>query len=138
MLESWQIAWRNGIVPNLSTAALGALAAGLACDDPALMQGATTNPPPLESLKDCPVAAACAVCYGPWKGDGLATVGEVEEVFAGVCHMADEALGEPSAVRYFLNWFDDTPREEALLLLLAEVGIALAGRRPVKPVTPAA
>ena len=138
MLASWQIAWRDGIAPSLSTAALEALAAGLAWDDPALIRGATTNPPPLESLKDCPVEAACAVCYGAWKGDGRATVGEVEEVFAGVCHMADEALGEPSAVRYFLNWFDDTPREEARLLLLAEVGIALAERRPVMPAEPAA
>jgi len=138
MLASWQITWRNGIVPQLSTPALNALAAGLACNDPAVLQGATTNPPPLESLKDCPVEAACALCYGPWKGDRLATVGEVEEFFAGVCHMADVALGEPAAVRYFLNWIDDTPREEARLLLLAEVGIALAERRLVKPATPAA
>ena len=41
---------------------------------------------------------------------------------------ADTRLGEPAAVRYFLNWFDDTPRDEMRRQLLAEVNRALAER----------
>ena len=58
----------------------------------------------------------------------LGTVGEVEEFFARVCFEADQRLGEPAACRWFLNWFDDTPREDILRELLAEVDAALAAR----------
>ena len=58
----------------------------------------------------------------------METVGEVEETFARVCFEADQRLGEPAAVRYFLNWYDDTPRDEMRKQLLAEVERALADR----------
>jgi hypothetical protein len=63
-----------------------------------------------------------------WQGDGLETVGEVEEYFARICFEADQRLGEPAAVRYFLNWFDDTPRVEMRRELLDEVNGTLAER----------
>lgn len=135
-VESWRTVWRGGFAPVLSTAGLEALAKALRDDDPRLTQGSTTTPPPLICVQDWPVEAADAVGFCGWQGDGLGTVGQVEEHFARCCHAANERLGEPgepAACRWFLNWFDDTPRADMRRELLAEVELALAGRLP--PVT---
>ncbi len=128
-MESWRKVWREGIAPQLSPEALDALRDGLARDDARLLQGATTAPPPLQCVQDWPVEACCALGYGGWQGDGLETVAEVEQYFAETCFEADRLLGEPAAVRWFLNWYDETPRDEMRRLLLAEVHHTLARRR---------
>jgi hypothetical protein len=128
-MESWQKVWRDGLAPLVSTEGLAVLARALASDDPRLLQGATTTPPPLTCVQDWPVEAACAVGYCGWQGDGLETVAEVEEYFARVCFELDQRLGEPAACRWFLNWFDETPRVEMRRLLLGEVQRTLAERR---------
>jgi len=128
MMESWRKVWRQGLAPHVSTAGLEALRRALVEDDARLVQGTTTTPPPLQSLHEWPVEAACVLGYCGWQGDGLETVAEVEEFFAQLCFEADHALGEPAASRWFLNWFDDTPREEMRSLLLAEVNQTLARR----------
>jgi hypothetical protein len=127
-MESWRKVWRDGLAPHLSAAGLEALRQALMADDERLIQGATTVPPPLMSVQDWPVEAACVLGYCGWQGDGLATVGEVEEYFAKMCFEADKALGEPASCRWFLNWFDETPRPEAVRELLAEVNRTLAER----------
>jgi hypothetical protein len=100
----------------------------LVSDDTRLLQGATTTPPPLQCVQDWPVEAACALGYCGWQGEGLETVAEVEEFFARMCFEIDHRLGEPAACRWFLNWFDETPREEMRQQLLAEVYLTLAER----------
>jgi hypothetical protein len=55
-------------------------------------------------------------------------VGEVEAAFALVCRDAGERLGGPTAVRYFLNWFEETERPHMRHALLAEVERTLAER----------
>jgi hypothetical protein len=132
-METWRKVWREGVAPQLSTAGLEALRQGLLSDDSRLLQGATTTPPPLQCVQDWPVEAACALGYCGWQGDGLETVGEVEEFFAKVCFEADQLLGEAAACRWFLNWFDDTPRPEMRRLLLAEVNRSLAHRLAQSP-----
>jgi hypothetical protein len=127
-MESWRKVWREGFAPVLSTAGLQALRKALASDDGRLTQGATTTPPPLMCVQEWPVEGACALGYCGWQGDGLETVGEVEEFFARSCFEADQRLGEPAACRWFLNWFDDTPRDEMRRELLAEVNLVLAER----------
>ena len=127
-MEAWRKVWREGLVPLLSTKGLQALKQGLLRDDGRLTQGTTTTPPPMQCVLDWPVEGACVVGYCAWQGDGLETVGDVEEFFARVCFEADQRLGEPAAVRYFLNWYDDTPRDEMRKQLLAEVERALADR----------
>ncbi len=127
-MESWRNTWRKGVAPLLSTESLEALRQALANDDPHLLQGATTTPPPLQCVQDWPVEAACALGYCGWKGDGLETVAEVEEFFARMCFEIDQQMGEPAACRWFLNWFDDTPREEMRRELLVEVQRSLAQR----------
>jgi hypothetical protein len=127
-MESWRKVWREGLAPPISTAGLEALRRGLLTDDARLLQSATTSPPPLACVQDWPVDGACALGYCGWQGDGLETVAEVEEYFARSCFECDQLLGEPAACRWFLNWFDETPREEMRRLLLAEVNRSLAQR----------
>ncbi len=132
-MESWKKVWRDGVEPLLSIEGLQALHQGLATDDGRLLQGATTTPPPLACVQDWPVEGACALGYCGWVGDGLETVGEVEEFFARMCFEIDQRLGEPAGCRWFLNWFDETPRDEMRELLLAEVDRSIQLRREVEP-----
>jgi hypothetical protein len=127
-MEAWRKVWREGLAPLMSTNGLQALKRGLLRDDSRLTQGATTVPPPMQCVLDWPVEGACVVGYSAWQGDGLETVGEIEEVFARTCFEADQRLGEPAAVRYFLNWYDDAPRDEMRKQLLTEVARVLSDR----------
>ncbi len=138
MNESWRKVWRAA-APLLSTGGLTALAKALRDDDPRLIQGATTTPPPISCVLDWPCEAGCLFAYCGWQGDGLDTVGEVEEAFARVCWETDQALGEPAGCRWLLNWFDETPRETVIRELLPEVELALSTRADrTPPPTPAA
>jgi hypothetical protein len=128
-MESWRKVWREGLAPHLSTPGLEALKRALVSDDARLLQGATTTPPPLQCVQDWPVEAACVLGYCGWQGDGLETVAEVEEFFARLCFETDQTLGEPAACRWFLNWFDETPRADMRTQLLAEVNRTLRQRR---------
>ena len=131
-MESWRHTFRNGFVPVFSTKGLEALRDALRSDDPRLLQSATTQLPPLMCVQDWPVEGADAVAYTGWQGDGLETVGEVEEYFARCCFEADQRLGEPAACRWFLNWYDDTPRDEMRRELLVEVELAIRSRQPAE------
>lgn len=121
--------WREGFAPFLSQEALVALRGGVASHDPRLIQGATTVPPPLQCVQDWPVEAACAVGYCFWQGDGLATVGEVEEAFARLCFECDQRMGEPAVCRHWLNWYDETPWNEMAAIFIIELDREIARRR---------
>lgn len=127
-MESWRKVWREAVVSLLSRRALESLKKGLEEDDPALIQRATTDPPPLAVCADWDVGGACLLGYCGWRGEGLETVGEVEEFFARICYEIDKRLGEASGCRHLLNWFDETLRPEMRRELLAEVNLALEGR----------
>jgi hypothetical protein len=126
--QPWQHAFRRGIAPSLSLRALHALRVALERDDARLLQGATTQPPPLQCVQHHPCEKACLVAYAGWQGEGLTTVAEVEGYFARLCQEANERLGEPAAVRFFLNHWDETDRPTARRQLLAEVDRELAER----------
>src|SRR5262245_1509631 len=127
-MENWKRVWRRGVAPLLSMGSLESLREALERDDPTLIQGATTRPPPLQCVGDWRVEACCALCYCGWQGDGLNTVAEVEEFFARLCRGIDDLLGEPAACRWFLHWFDETPRDRMRSELLCEVCRTLARR----------
>jgi hypothetical protein len=129
-LESWRAVWRRGIAPTLPTAGLKALEVALATDDKALVQGATTTPPPLMCVADYQCEAGCAIAYCGWKGLALRTVEEVDRYYQETLHKADQALKQPAGSRWFLNWFDDRPRGEMRRDLLAEVRRELRYRLP--------
>lgn len=121
-MESWRKVWREGIASLLSTQSLLALKEALDKDDPALIQGATITPPPLQCVQDWPVEAACPIAYAGWQdGEGRDVVADVEEFFARVCFECDQLMEEPAACRHFLCWWDNTPRNKARLALLEEV-----------------
>lgn len=131
-MESWRQVWREGFAPLLPIDGLEALSVALRDDDKRLVQGATTTPPPLMCVQDWPVEAGDALCFigaSTLGGFGVATVGECEEFFAKCCFEADQKLGEPAACRWFLNWYDDTPRDEMRRELLAEVAKEIIRRK---------
>ncbi len=130
-LASWRKVWRDGFAPVLPTAGLVALAQALRDDDARLLQGATTQPPPMQRMQGWPVEGACATAFCGWM-DGISTVGEAEEFFARSCFEADQLLGEPAACRYFLTWFDNTPRERMRAELLPEVEAELERRESLE------
>lgn len=132
-MESWRKVWRDGFAPQLSTRGLAVLQLALVNDDPRLIQGATTSPPPLQCVGDWPVEGCCALGYCGWQTEGLESVADVEEDFARLCFEADQLLGEPAACRYFLNWYDEVPRAEMRSELLAEIQLALRDRLPLTP-----
>jgi hypothetical protein len=120
-MEKWRRVWREGIASLLSNEALLALRAALRDDDPLLLQGATCYPPLLDLLRDRPIESACALGWCGWKGEGLDSVLQVEAFFTRLCDAVDEAFQETGASRYFLNWYDETPRARMRGELLAEV-----------------
>lgn len=120
-MEEWRQTWREGFAPLLSAAGLRALAEGLRSDDPCLIQGETTESPTPGFDDGAPIRRACAVAYAAWRGDGLATTGEVTRYFDWLCGVADRRLREPARYRLFLNWFDGTPRADMRCMLLPEV-----------------
>jgi len=130
LMEAWRYVFRNGAVPSMSIHSLRALRNGLQNDDYRLVQGHTAVPTPLKSVADWPCEGACATSYGYWQGSqgGQSTVADVESYFAGICYEIEKTLGESAAVRHFLNWFDDTPREQMIRELLPEVEIAIQSK----------
>ena len=128
-LEKWQDVWRRGFGPTLPLAGLENLRDALMANDERLIQSATTLPQALHCVRDWQCEGACAVSFAGWLAGELDTVGEVEEFFARACFECDQLLGEPAACRFFLNWFDDTPRPIVLKELLVEVEQTLRWRR---------
>ena len=126
-MESWREVFRNGFVPVLPKKGLASLYKALQEDDERLKQGQTTDPPPLMCVQDHDNEGACMIGWCGWEGgDGLQTVGEVEEFFARACFEADQRLGEAAACRFLLNHFDDTPREQMRKDFLEELDLLVA------------
>lgn len=125
-MELWQKVFHEGVAPCVGQEGLTALRRALADDDCRLMQGASTSPPPLLSVLDWPTEAACALGFCHWKGKDGVTVGETVHAFALYCYAIDQTLGEPAAVRHFLTWFDDTPRDQMRQTLIEEIDLALS------------
>ncbi len=132
-METWQMVWRQGIAPHLRDAGLLALRAALAADDKALIQNATTFPPPLKQLENEPAEKVCALGLALRADHGLYTVGDVLDAFAVLVEVVDETLGEPAAIRYWLSWYDSADRDVMRRELLAEVNRTLAGRGILTP-----
>lgn len=137
-LPPWAYAWHVGIAPLLPTEGLRSLQTALRRDDPKLLQGATTVPPPLQATDEWNVEKGDPIVWCFWMGgdegdnavektplDILTTVGDCEEAFTRICYEVNRLLGEPAGCRHFLNWWDETPREEAFRLMLDEVSITL-------------
>jgi hypothetical protein len=131
MTEIWKLIWVKAIAPLLDDRQIDLLAEAIERDDPRLLQGATTTPPPLACVQDWPADKCCALSFTGMAA-GLKTVGEIEEYFARMCFEIDQRWGEPAACRYFLNWYDETPREIALPRLARACRETLAQRQALE------
>jgi hypothetical protein len=120
-IEKWRDTFRRGIAPTLSDAALEALRVGLLEDDPRVLQGCSTRPPPLTACWSIPCEAACPIGYAGWQGEGIETVGGVEEFLRGVLAESDRLTGERGSARHLLNWVDCSPRDVVRREMLAEI-----------------
>lgn len=127
----WRHVWRFGLAPSISSPGLASLEVALYGDDPRLLQGVTCSPPMAVVFGNRTACAACALGWTGWQGDRLRTIGEVADYFHQLCDAADDALREPGACRFFLNWYDETPREVMRRELLAEVRRELTRRRSI-------
>jgi hypothetical protein len=56
-------------------------------------------------------------------------LGHIEEGFAEASYQCGKRLGEQSIVRYFLNWYDETPRNEMRAMLLPVVREVIQTRK---------
>ncbi len=127
-IETWRRVWREGFAPILTTKQLEALKDGLLRDDARLIQGATSSPPPMQCVLDWECEGACLIGYAGWQGDGIPNVGDVEVFFANACFEADQRIGEPAACRYLMNFWDDSPRDEARRQMIEEINRELLAR----------
>jgi len=125
-VEAWQHIWREGIAPVLSVRGLEVLRRALVADDAALGQGVTARNE-ADNL-DAPPEVACPLGYAGWQGESLATVQDAEDWFAWVCGQIDRRLKDPFSCRWFMQFWDNTPRPEARRQLLIEVERSLARR----------
>lgn len=122
-LPGWVEVWRHHVAPRLPALGLVALAAALREDDPRIVQ--EVNAMPDRGYRGEPdwrhhgVRAACPLCFAGWHGEGLATVGEVEDWFGGLAGAVND--GRPDALSWLLAWIDETERPAMLAGLLAEV-----------------
>lgn len=125
-------ALRDGILPRLPTLGLEAVRDALLHDGAELIQNATTVPAAIIAWRDQPPQSACLVGLALWRGEKLATVGDIDRRFGEVCTAADLALcrgtGEVVKVHHALNAFDSLPRADARRLFLPPVCAELAYR----------
>lgn len=126
-MPAWKKVLRDGLVPQLDTSILIQLRDALRADDPRLIQGATTSPPPLQAVQDFSVECGCLVAFCGMLL-GLETVGETEEFFARSCFRIDELVGEPAGCRHLLNAYDETPRHEAFTQIADALDEVIAER----------
>lgn len=100
---------------------------GLVADDPALIQGRTSGPvcAPGESRLGAVCDSACLVGYGAWQQARCRTVEQVEDEFARLACLLEDATGEPAAMRWVTHWWDyqDRPRARAAALGLVQAEI---------------
>lgn len=126
-IEEWRRVLREGIFPQYSIRALEALRHGLVMNDPDLIQGKICEPDPLYGLVE-KTDQACLLCYGPWKSfDVDDSVGAIEGLYVQICFECNRIFRAELAPA-FIGWWDDTPREIAIVELLAEVELELANR----------
>jgi hypothetical protein len=125
--DNARMAWRAA-APLFTTGGLEALREALWADDPTLLQHETVRPIALQCFLDDKPLGACPWGYAAIKSWHLDKVSEVTLAFSRVCQAVDEATGADAGCRWFLNFVDETPREQMRLELLEEVDIELARR----------
>ena len=130
MNAKWQTVWRKGIAPQLDRHGIEELRIALIIDDSRLIQGTTTCPNIMDHNPGRACEAGCGIAFPIWQADTEQDIHDISEKFSLVCDKCDadllNATGDEVACRFFINWFDDTPRQIMRKLLLDEVELWLA------------
>lgn len=126
---SWETHWKrcftHGFAPQWSNEQLQQLLGALETDDTRLIQGRTCDWR-LE-LGDPRAIGCCGVSFVGLSG-GLSFIDDLQSYFSRTCNAADEALGQKARCRFFLNWFDSTPRSRMRVELAAVIREVLEER----------
>lgn len=130
-IEPWRRVWRDGLGPQFSPTSLVILRGGLLQDDPRLLQRATAHPEPSPLFSADAIEGCCALGFGAWQSGALQRIGDLATFFNHLCSTADDRLGELAGCRYFLDWYDQTPRPVMRHELLGEVNRLLNDRRDI-------
>jgi hypothetical protein len=126
-LDTVEASWQ-ALLSQLPTCGLTALRDALACDSSELVQGCTVEPLPVGDAFDSPAVAACALGYGAWKAWHLRTAREVDREFGNLVVRAQMAAGGQVVFLDALDFFDSSPRDVAVALVLKVAVAALAQR----------
>jgi hypothetical protein len=118
----WREAW-PALEDHLSTAVLQAMLAGLEAEDVRLVQGITHLPTLATAPANAVPKCGCLVAYGLWIGEGLQTIGDIDERFSQV----NRAVA--SAYRVFGAWDASQDIAEARRLFLPVVRAAVRRRQ---------
>ena len=133
-MEAWRKTWRDGFAVVLPIQGLVGLLAALEKDDQRLLTGATCWPPPLQSCQNDFTEKACGIAWAAAYGaPDSYPVGELETLFAKACWDASALLGDGSACRYFLSYWDETPREQLRKQMIPELRLAISNRASERP-----
>lgn len=134
-VRQWQNVWRLGISPHLSTEGLLALLKALLADDLALIQGATTEPPPISGCMDLEPVGHCPLIFcirfgQPQNPKGLGwTIADLEQEWAELLGKVDATFKQVNAHRPWFAFWDDSDRQTARWALMQEVTRTLAERK---------
>jgi hypothetical protein len=118
----WREAWED-LEPHLSTPVLSAMLAGLESNDARIVQGVTHQPSLARAPSNAPPECGCLVAFGLWVGEGLETIGQIDQRFSQV----NRAV--PTAYRVFGAFDASQSIEEARRLFLPVVRAAVARRQ---------
>lgn len=127
-LEKWQVVWREELAKRLSVKQLLALRLAVLENDGRLVQGVVTHPPPLQVVAEWPIEGGCALVIGLWGMDGQVSVYEMAKRYYEMIKEADAALPVGLTIDDFLDFFDNTSREEMLKRMLGEIDVVLDQR----------
>lgn len=120
------LAFEHGFAPQWSDEQLLSLKDGLDCDDPMIIQGATTLPPnTMDRHFEKPTG--CCVSYVGFRG-GIECLVGIHDFFSDAATRADHLLGAYTASAFFLNWFDGQERSKMRGELSAKISEILAKR----------
>lgn len=123
--KAWQEVFRVAASSCLTRDELLFIRDAIGRDDKRLIQGSTAKPPAIPCVYDWPAECGCLFGLLAFRDGKQPTVAQVENEFARIVNAID-ARFPMRAAYYFLNWFDETPRDTMRAELLAEIDAGLA------------
>lgn len=129
MPEATRRVFHEGFVPLLKDEELWVLKGWLTMAPERFKQGYTLYPVPTPAEEPYMMPDCGCLITNIGRINMLKYADELYEYFARMCYNIDQNMGEPSAVRYLLNWYDDSPWEDVKNGSIEELEAALQCRK---------